>query len=253
MKITENTLRRRADAVELPSTSASIADRLKYLILFTRKTQAQFAAELHIDPATLSKLLSGRLDVSKRMASRISGATGCDRDWLVLGTGIPFPRTATPSTVVREICRGVSAITDPEVCRYEMIGAPVYDIDVTAGHDALAAMFTDEHIVGRLFLPSINPASPIVRVSGESMKPQIPDGSYISIRPIANDSTIFWGQPYLVVTDDYRMVKVLRRHPDESKILPHSFNPEFDDIELPRDQIRHLFVVQSVITYNIFG
>ena len=56
-----------------------------------------------------------------------------------------------------------------------------------------------------------------------------------------------------MVTDDYRMVKVLRRHPDESKIILHSFNPEFDDIELPRDQIRHLFVVQSVITYNIFG
>ena len=251
MKHSQDAIERRADAIAPPAVSASVADRIKYLIDTSRMSQAQFARTVGTDPASLSKMLSGRLSITKRTIWRVATGYGCDRTWLETGEGIPFPRKHSPEAVL-DICRGVNAITDPEVLRYNMIGAPVYDIDVTAGHSELSMMFTDEHIIGRLFLPTINPVFPIVRVSGDSMTPQIPNGSFISIRPLTLDATICWGMPYLVVTDDYRMVKILRRHPNPKMLILHSTNPDYDDIDLPRENLRALFLVESAITYNSF-
>ncbi|MDE6448959.1 MAG: S24 family peptidase, partial [Muribaculaceae bacterium] len=90
----------------------------------------------------------------------------------------------------------------------------------------------------------------IVRVSGDSMKPAISNGSFIAIRPVSATGLVFWGQIYVVVTDNYRMVKYLRRHPDPAYVVLHSDNPDYDDIEMPRDEIQALYIVETVINYD---
>ncbi len=253
MKVTEKTLERRASESVLPDTSATVIDRIRYLISNSRRTQAQFARQAGIDPTGLSKMLAGRQPISGRTLGRIAVSTGCNRDWLDEGVGIPFPRISEVPDITM-LTSGVNAVTDPEVCRFNLVGAPVYDIDVTAGHTELSTAFTSEHIIGSLYMPQINPNNPIVHVSGHSMDPMIPHNSWISIRRIAPDAPIFWGQPYLVITEDYRMVKIVRRHPtDDSLVILHSANPEFDDIDMPRRLIRMLFLVESAMTYDIFG
>ena len=79
------------------------------------------------------------------------------------------------------------------------------------------------------------------------MKPVINDGDYLSIREISDMSVIFWGQIYVVLLDDYRMVKYLRRHEDNNMVILRSENPQYDDIELPRTAIRGLFFVSNII------
>ncbi len=250
MKVTKHTLERRASEIAMPDSTSNVADRIRYLIGTMRRTQAQFAKLVGIDATGLSKMLSGRLVVSNRTISRIAKATACNREWLEFGRGIPYPRI-TDAPEVSMVSTGLSAVTDAEVCRFNIIGAPVYDVDVTAGHAELNTMFTTENIIGSLYMPQVNPHNPIVRVSGDSMEPRIPNGSYISIRQISLDSPIFWGRPYLVITDDYRMVKIVRRHEDDSLVILHSLNSEYDDIDMPRKNIRHLFLVESVMTYDI--
>ena len=112
-------------------------------------------------------------------------------------------------------------------------------------------MFTEEHIIGRVKLPGINTRWPIVRVNGNSMTPRLQPGCYISIRPIPLDSTLVWGRIYVVVLPDFRLVKIVRRHDDPAKVILHSANPDYDDIEVLRSDIESLYLVENVINYDL--
>ena len=47
--------------------------------------------------------------------------------------------------------------------------------------------------------------------------------------------------------DDYRLVKYIRKNPDAQLVTLHSENPNYDDIDVRRDDIRDLMYVQSII------
>ncbi len=225
--------------LEMPEPDATVQDRIKYLISFSRKTQAQFSKLLGVDPSSLSKVLSQKMPVAESFINRIVVNLGVSKAWLNNGEGVPFPR--------RE---GLQAVDAPAPINRAVKGAPVYDIDVTAGTTPLSQAFTREHIIGYLDMPGINPKFPLVRVSGDSMTPRVPNGSYISIRQINDPSVIFWGAMYLVELEDYRMVKYVRRHNDPKKIILHSENPAYDDMEIKRDSIVKLFLVEGIVNYE---
>lgn len=232
------------DELVNPGPNATIAERLRYLVDLTRKTQLEFGKSINVDPSNMSKILSGTYPVTDNIINRVVVNLGVSKDWLTKGTDVPYPKNG--GSVVPEVSGGPHAVTDVKA-----VGAPVYDIDVTAGCVPLSMMFADEHIVGRLALPGIDYSQPIVRVSGNSMEPRICDGGYISVRRLSPDALIYWGSIYLVVTEDYRMVKVIRRHPDADKVILHSINPEYDDMEIERSQIRALFHVSAILNYEV--
>lgn len=156
------------------------------------------------------------------------------KEWLLHGTDVPFPRKSEPRESHGD-------------------GAPVYNIDVTAGSTPLSRMFTDERIIGRMKLPGLNPDYPIVRVSGRSMEPRIMPGSYISIRPIAPDAPISWGSIYVIVLADYRLVKYVRRNADPALVTLHSANPDYDDIEVARADIEGMYLVENIISHDLLA
>lgn len=246
MAVNENTLIERSKNLQEPPAGATVTDRVRYLITRLRKTQQQFAALIGVDGPNLSRILNGRTPFSDAMINRIVVNLGVSKEWLLYGTDVAFPKN-----VVRDI--EIFEADRPRDIEVRGEGAPVYDIDVTAGYSELSGMFTQDRIVGYLQLPQVNPKNVIVHVSGESMTPQIPNGSLISIRPLSKDAPIFWGQTYLVILEDYRMVKVLRRHPDPDKIILHSNNPAFDDMEINRSDIKSLYVVDAVINCNMLA
>lgn len=212
----------------LPEMSASILERIKWLMQLLRKSQAEFSKLIGLDPANLSRVLTGKTEPSEGLLYRIIVNTGVSKDWLLEGSNVPFPKEDSHNM------RG---------------GAPVYDIDVTAGATPLERMFTDEYIVGRMMLPGLNPDYPIVRVSGNSMIPELTPGSYISIRPVPLDAPIMWGGIYVVVLSDFRLVKYVRRNSDPALVTLHSANPDYQDIEIPRRDIEALYRVENVINH----
>lgn len=232
------------DNLQEPSATASVVERIKYLIKLIRKNQAQFAELIGINPSNISKVLSGKIPVSESMMNRIVVNLGVSKQWLANGTDVPFPRNSVPRSFDGNSCQLSLDATN---------GAPVYDIDVTAGSSNLSRELTSEHIIGRLAFPGINPQWPIVKVSGNSMSPRIQNGAYISIRPVESDAPIIWGQIYVVMLEDYRMVKYVRHHPDPEKVILHSENPNFDDIIIDRSSIIGMFLVESILNYEVVG
>lgn len=222
--------------LEMPAPGADILDRIRYLIRLTRHNQASFGKVIGVDAASVSRVLSGRTAPSESFLNRIVVNLGVSKKWLCEGADVPFPRT-----------------TEEKDSAYHTLGAPVYNIDVTAGTMPLSRMFTDERIVGRMSLPGLNPELPIVRVSGDSMKPKLTPGCYISIRPIGLDAPLSWGQIYVVVLPDFRLVKYVRRNADPELVTLHSANPDYDDIEVRRDEIEGLYLVENVINHDFIA
>ena len=99
---------------------------------------------------------------------------------------------------------------------------------------------------GSITPPAVNRNSYIVKVSGDSMNPVINNGDMLVIREVKNN-LIFWGQIYVVVLEDYRMVKYIRKHVNPEMVILRSANPNYDDIEIPRTEIKSLVLVENVL------
>lgn len=219
----------------------TITDRIRYLIEHSRLSQANFARRLGMDPANLSKHLSGKLPITSGLINRIVADMAVSKTWLADGSGLPFDRPEHHTTLSKQ--PPLSSQSHP---------VPVYDLDVTAGCVELSRLLTEDRIVGSIALPNLPRDCAVVRVSGDSMCPVIHNGGYVAIRRIANTDCIFWGQIYVILLEDYRMVKYLRRHPsDPTLVVLRSANPDYDDMEVPRKEILGLYVVESVINYDV--
>ena len=215
-----------------------IRERIRHVIALLGVSQSRFASHLGISAANMSKHLSGKLPITHGLVNRICLDYSIARQWLLKGEDTPYAKSEGDNpheTIGRLAKRGV----------------PVYDIDVTAGFGSLERIFTNDSIMGYISLPQLNNIENerIVRVSGNSMEPSILDGSYIAIREVQSN-TISWGQAYVIVLEDYRMVKIIRRHSDTSKIILHSDNRNYDDIEINKDKIVGLYKVDAIINFT---
>ena len=226
----------------MPEPNATPLQRLKYLVQLSRRNQAGFSKLLDVEPSTLSRVLSGRQAITDAFINKVVVNMGVSKDWLANGRGVPFAK-GDGTDILTNDESSVAISTNPK-------GAVVYDIDATAGCLPLSRSFTTDRIIGYLDLPYLNPEYPVVRVSGDSMSPRIPSGSLISIRQVSPEM-IMWGAIYLVELEDYRLVKYVRRNTaDPDKIVLHSENPAFEDMDIQRDSIVKLFLVESVINFQ---
>lgn len=143
-----------------------------------------------------------------------------------------------------------SDITQSDIKEGDYSGALVYDIDGTCGPENRDIDFTKDNIIGSVNLPGINKSSYIIRANGDSMEPRIYDGNMVVIREIQNWEDVFYGQIYMILLDEYRMIKYIRRYePDEENyIILRSENPQYDDIKLHKSKIRKLFIVENILS-----
>lgn len=219
-----------------------IIERIKFLISELGMRQVAFGQKVGIDASNLSKYLKGRLPINDSVVNKLVVNLGVSKQWLLNGTDIPFPKQQV----------AVSEIEVPETSVHETFGGtPIFDIDVTAGTQPRSLMFTADQIIGSINLPEVvSPNCKVVRVSGDSMAPVIHNGDFIAVRELSNFSQIFWGQIYVILLDDFRLVKYIRKHDDPRKVILRSENPNYDDMEIARNDIRDLMLVQNILHFN---
>ena len=216
-------------------------ERIKQIISSLGVTRAAFAERIGMDASNLSKHLNGKLPLSDNLYNKMVVELGVSKEWLMDGEGEMWQssRGGSQLPTVTVPFTGIAAPSHK--------GARVYNLDVTAGGMTRDRMFADDQVIGTINMPTVHPDCCVVRVSGDSMAPVIGNGDMIAIREVRNTSLIFWGQIYVVLLDDYRMVKYVRRHPDDSMVILRSENSQYDDIEVPKSEIRDLFLVENII------
>jgi phage repressor protein C with HTH and peptisase S24 domain len=92
----------------------------------------------------------------------------------------------------------------------------------------------------------------VVRANGDSMAPCINDGDRVTIRRMTDMDEILYGQVYLVVTQNYTMLKRVKRYaPDEDNyVILHSDNPNYDDMKTHKSKILALYLVEHVFSFR---
>ena len=126
-------------------------------------------------------------------------------------------------------------------------GVPYYDVDVFAG-DVIAINDMNFEPVSYIKLPGATDCDFGCRVSGNSMTNKIYPGAIILCKEIRNKDIIAFGEVHLVATDEQRLVKFVRRHPTKMDcLLLRSLNPDFDDIEVKREDVKRLFLVKVIV------
>ncbi|HRN03434.1 MAG TPA: helix-turn-helix transcriptional regulator, partial [Muribaculaceae bacterium] len=101
------------DELVKPGPSATIAERLRYLVDLTRKTQVEFGKLINVDPSNMSKILSGNYPITDAMVNRVVVNLGVSKDWLTNGTDVPYPKSATAGApLVPEVDTGPVAVHD---------------------------------------------------------------------------------------------------------------------------------------------
>ena len=197
-------------------------------------TQDIIAKRFGVTKQAINSLLTGRKPFGKQNAIKWANEFGLNAGWLLTGEGEMVKQST--KTVV-------------EVAEY---GTPVYDIDATCGNLSRPIVFTDEHIIGHVNLPNVSPTAAIIRANGDSMEPHIHDGDWIAVREVFNFNELYYGQVYLVITEELRLLKYLRKDDDEQNyVILRSENDRYDDIRLAKSSIRSLFIVENVLSLKI--
>jgi phage repressor protein C with HTH and peptisase S24 domain len=126
---------------------------------------------------------------------------------------------------------------------------PYYDIDVTAGNVQLFQennqMPADYYTVPK----EIQDVDFCFKVRGDSMYDKILPGAIVFVKQIMDISVIDFGQVFIIITEEQRMVKYVRRHPTrpDDMVLLKSHNNHYDDIDLPKEKITNLLLVKGYL------
>lgn len=206
----------------------SIGDRINMLIdKFNRGSQKEFAAKVGIGATTLNNIVSGRKsDPSYDVINKIlSKYTIVNSDWLITGKG-------------------------DMLLKNENSSIPYYDVDVTASN---IDIFNDgkEFVSEYMTVAGFKDCDFACNVAGNSMAPHINSGDIIICKKLTDTSFINFGETYLVITPEQRLVKQIRKSEKEEYIKMVSRNPEHDPFDLHKSKILNLFIVKGRIERKI--
>lgn len=125
---------------------------------------------------------------------------------------------------------------------------PFYDINVSAGdivfmdNGMLKGQTPDDY----LHIPINVDADIAFPTFGHSMYPEISNGDRVAYKFIKDWSFFNYGMKYLIVTDEQRMVKYLKRSTIVENVLLTSRNEDYEDIEMPVNSIRSILQVRYI-------
>jgi len=212
----------------------TIKERTIEFIKYKRISVKEFEIRCGMSNGYVSSMRKGF--GADKLGNVLSAFPELNRDWLLYGEGEMLTSASPP----------IDVTVSPT-------GTPVYDVDSTMGTDSRPMEFLQEHIIGYVNMPNISKNAAIIRANGDSMTPVINDGNFIAVREITDFDDIFYGQIYLVVTAQNRMVKYVRKNKDDEKnyVILRSANKEYDDILMPKAKILKMFIVENILSLAV--
>lgn len=126
---------------------------------------------------------------------------------------------------------------------------PLYDLEATASNVQIFTQDTAEYVKEYIDIPGFKDCNGYISVWGDSMYPAFCAGEIIAVKYIKDKTVIPYGEAFVIVTDEQRMLKYI--HPSKVKLnwLMVSKNSEnFPAFEIPIDKVVHLYLVKGIIT-----
>ena len=145
-----------------------------------------------------------------------------------------------------------SVVAEPSVA-----GIPYYNIE-TAASDVEIFNDTPEQIAAKISIPGFEDCEAALPIFGHSMYPTYENGCIVLCKRIKDLDVISYGEVYLIVTAEQRLLKRVQKSTLKDTVLLVSDNDElrnngtrrYEPFDLPKKKIKHLFIVKGSIKRN---
>ena len=126
---------------------------------------------------------------------------------------------------------------------------PYYNVEATAGK---LNVFNDNNETPDylISIPAFSDCDFAVNVAGHSMYPKFNNGDIIICKKINNLNIIPFGETFLVVTNEQRLVKYIKPGKSDEYISLESENEKFDPFEILKSDIIQLYLIKGKIERN---
>lgn len=128
---------------------------------------------------------------------------------------------------------------------------PYYDIDATAGNVTIFSEDGSEYVKDYISVPAFQDCEMFINVSGSSMYPKYVSGELIALKRLKDFEVIAYNEAYLIVTDEQRLLKYIRKSKKENMWTLHSEHSDYEDFDIHIKKVRFLYIVKGKITKNI--
>jgi hypothetical protein len=158
---------------------------------------------------------------------------------------------------VNSVSSGSSEPTEQKTEQKQTKSFPLFEIDVSAGD---INMFQDnpEIPTTQISIPGFEDCDFGTYVWGHSMYNTYENGTIIACKRINDKEIIQFGEAYLIVTEEQRMIKRIQKSDNKNCILATSDNDsktsdgkrQFESFDIPKNKIRFLYIVKGCIKRN---
>jgi phage repressor protein C with HTH and peptisase S24 domain len=200
----------------------------------------QIAQKIDYLPQSFSRVRSGGQNLPSRIIHKICEIYGINKAYIYTGEFPIFLDIKKAKVVAKAAGKEIEKKASP-------IMVPYYDAHLSAG---MMKKFGDNVINPSYFItiPYFVECSLALRVSGDSMYPKYRSGDIVVCKHIQDRSTIMHGEPYVVITPDYCVVKYVDpHHSDKSKLVLRSENPKFKPTEIHKKEVLQMYIIKGKI------
>lgn len=220
----------------------SILNKLMEYKGFTSK--AEFARYLEIKPNVLSNWFSRNTFDEDILKSKFPEV---NKIFILTGEGEIISEGPQEESTTKTVSK--FDVKEKLIDKMELFKPiPYYNINVSAGN----VTFLDDGLLENqtpddfMFVPKNIDADIAFPTFGHSMYPEISNGDRVAYKLIKDWSFFNYGMKYLIITDEQRMVKYLKKHTKEGYVLLESRNADYEPIDMPISSIRAILQVRYI-------
>jgi len=198
---------------------------------FNLKNQANVASFLGYNSSYLSDLLNGRYNISEDITDKLlNKVPNISKKWLLTGEG--------------QMLKGQeqTAPINPECLYY----APKLPVSAMAGTLEGFTSSINQWDLENIVVP-IKGIDLVIPISGDSMKPDYPEGSLLLTKKIDEKAFIEWGKVFVLDTRNGVVIKQVYPGDDESKIKCVSINTAYPSFEVYKSDIFGWYIVLMIM------
>lgn len=204
----------------------TIKDRLIQFLRAEGISNSEFSRRMSLSPAYIGSM---RKSMPEEKVERLCEIfPRLNRDWLLYGQGEMYA----------DVKADGSAPKKRDVYRVPLL-------PVTANAGRLGGFSEGILMKDCQQIPSPElDATLAIKVDGDSMEPDIPEGYTLFLSPMDNPSFIPWGHPYVITTHNGVLLKELYPSSRGDRFLEaRSVNPKYLPFDIPKEEIINIYRV----------
>lgn len=229
-----------------------VLQRLRVFVKSKGLTLKAFGDSVDVTEGTIKSMFNRGTNPSVDMLLKISNAyPNISLKWLLKGEGEMYNgnevRAEASKTEIKTTYREYQPVGEPlaeylPVSNFKLI--PLVNMDV-AGGSSNDVVDTPQYIEKYVPFIDAKDGDKCCPVTNNSMTPRYPPGTLVQIRKIEQwREFIEYGRIYVVdLKDGRRLIKQVKRGESREYYTLHSFNEEYDDVQISMNMIHSMWLV----------